>query len=344
MIPEFITSILDGDKIAPQQVEDVLHEIMQGAADELQVAGFLVALASRPLEAPVLAAAARAMRAHRNAIHPEVRPLVDTCGTGGDGAGSFNISTTTALVLAAAGAAVAKHGNRGVSSKVGSADVLEASGCALGLTPDDCCELLDATGFAFLFAPAFHPAMRHVAPVRKRLKVRSIFNVLGPLANPALAEYQLLGVYDPQLTSVVAHALLDLGSKGAIVVHCAGLDEIGLHAITTGHRVRDGEISEFRLDPAELGLDKAPISDLAGGEIDENVGHMRDALTGKPGPRTDIVALNVAAALEVAERVSSLAEGLTQARDLLTSGAGLRVLERYAESSTRKLAEREGGA
>jgi anthranilate phosphoribosyltransferase len=170
--------------------------------------------------------------------------------------------------------------------------------------------------------------------------VRSIFNVLGPLANPALAEFQLLGVYDPALTRVMAEALRTLGSSGAVVVHCAGLDEIGLHAVTTGHRLQDGEITEFRLDPKELGVDPAPVAALSGGELDESLAHMRAALAGDPGPRTDIVALNAATALQITGRTRSIAEGLELARTLLESGAGLRVLERYAESSTRKVEER----
>lgn len=336
MIPELIQTLVAGDPVDPSAVEEILHDIMQGRADSVQVSGLLVALAARPVEAAILAAAARVLRAHQRSIHPNVRPLVDTCGTGGDGAGSFNISTTAAMVLAAAGCAVAKHGNRGVSSKVGSADVLEAAGCSLDLSPEQATKMLDATGFVFLFAPAFHPAMKNVAAVRQRLGVRTMFNLLGPLANPAEAEYQLLGVYDAGLTRVMAGALRELGAKGALVVHCAGLDEIGLHGVTTGHRLQGGEIEPFHLDPADYGLAPASVTELSGGDAETNVGHMRDVLTGETqGPRADVVAINAAAALFVAERVASIQDGLDVARELISSGAGLRVLERYAESSQR---------
>ena len=335
MIPKLISAFLAGDQVEPPALEDALHAIMEGNVPDAQIAGLLVAIAGQPLHAPLLAAAARALRAHRVAVHPQVRPLVDTCGTGGDGAGTFNISTAAAMVVASAGAAVAKHGNRGVSSRVGSADVLEAAGCNLAVSPDGARDLLDATGFVFLFAPAFHPAMKHVGPVRKSLRIRTLFNVLGPLANPALAEFQLVGVYEPGLTRVMAETLHELGGKAALVVHCSGLDEIGLHAATEGHHLVDGRIESFRLDPADLGLQAAPISALKGGDPDENVARLRNALAGEPGPPADIVALNAAAALQVAGRVPDLEGGLELARERMSSGAALGVLERYADSSSR---------
>lgn len=328
-----IRSVLEGRAPEAKAVEEGMHTIMRGEADPAVFGGFLVALASRPVEPAHLAAAARAMRAHRIAIHPQVRPLVDTCGTGGDGSGTFNISTAAAMVVAAAGCAVAKHGNRGVSSKVGSADVLEQLGCKLDLAPADACRLIDATGFAFLFAPAFHPAMKHAAPVRRALGMRTIFNMLGPLANPALAEFQLLGVFDPALTEVMARTLQELGSQGALVVHCEGLDEIGLHAPTTGHRLRDGKVESVTIDPASLGIARAPVSALAGGDAAANASIIREALGGGAGPCSDIVALNAAAALEVAGQVADLGEGLVLARELMSSGAAVGVIDRYATSS-----------
>jgi anthranilate phosphoribosyltransferase len=342
MIPNLIQTLLAGKPLEPAALESALHAIMRGEAEAVQVAGLLVALAARPLEARTLAAAARVLRSHRVAIHPNVRPLVDTCGTGGDGAQTFNISTATAMVVAAAGGAVAKHGNRGVSSPVGSADVLEAAGCAIDLTADEVRGLLDATGFAFLFAPRFHPAMANVAPVRRTLGVRTVFNLLGPLANPALAECQLLGVYDARLTEVMAQALRELGSRSALVVHCEGLDEIGLHGVTVGHRLRDGAIAAFRLDPADLGLARAPIEALRGGDARRNVELLRGALAGESGPGTDVVALNAAAALEVAGLAPDVRAGLELARAQIRSGAAARVLERYAESTQRIVAERAG--
>jgi anthranilate phosphoribosyltransferase len=340
MIPQLIQTLLAGKPLEPTALESALHAIMRGEAQPVQVAGLLVALAARPLDARTLAAAARVLRAHRVAIHPNVRPLVDTCGTGGDGAQTFNISTATAMVVAAAGGAVAKHGNRGVSSPVGSADVLEAAGCSIDLSADEVRDLLDATGFAFLFAPRFHPAMANVAPVRRTLGVRTVFNLLGPLANPALAECQLLGVYDAALTEVMAQALRELGSRAALVVHCEGLDEIGLHGTTVGHRLRDGAIEPFRLDPRDVGLARAPLEALRGGDAQRNVALLRRALAGESGAGTDVVALNAAAALEVAGLARDLRAGLELARAQLASGAAARVLERYAESTQRIAAGR----
>jgi anthranilate phosphoribosyltransferase len=308
---------------------------MLGEVPEAQTAGLLVALRSRPPDAPTLSACARALRAHRLAVHPEVRPLVDTCGTGGDGAGTFNISTTAAFVVAGAGGAVAKHGNRSVTSKSGSADVLEALGCTLDVGPDGARRLLDATGFAFLFAPVFHPAMAHVGPVRRALRIRTIFNLLGPLANPALAERQLLGVYDASLTEVIAEALRELGSERAVVVHCEGLDEIGLHAVTRGHRLQDGRVGPFSLDPGDFGFRRAPLAAIGGGDARTNSGITRSVLSGQPGAPLDVVVLNSAAAIEVAGLAPTFAEALERARDAIASGKALQVLDRYIESSRR---------
>ncbi|MCP5109825.1 MAG: anthranilate phosphoribosyltransferase, partial [bacterium] len=254
----------------PKRLEEALHRIMLGEAPEVQTAGLLVALRSRAPDGETLAACARAMRAHRLAVHAEVQPLIDTCGTGGDRAGTFNISTAAAFVVAAAGGAVAKHGNRSVSSKAGSADVVEAAGCALEVGPQGARTLLDAAGFAFLFAPVFHPAMANVAPVRRALGIRTLFNLLGPLTNPALAQCQLMGVYDASLTEIMARALKELGTEGALVIHCDGLDEIGLHGVTRGHLVKGDRIDPFTLDPKTLGLEPASIDALRGGDAKEN--------------------------------------------------------------------------
>ena len=335
MIPSLIERYISGDSIEPAALEAALHQIMAGDVPEAQTAGLLVALRTRAPDASTLAACARAMRAHRLAVQVEVRPLIDTCGTGGDRAGTFNISTAAALVVAAAGGAVAKHGNRSVSSKSGSADVLEAAGCALDIGPQGARTLLDATGFAFLFAPYFHPAMANVAPVRRALGIRTLFNLLGPLANPALAGRQLVGVYDPDITGVMAEALLELGTECALVIHCAGLDEIGLHDVTSGHLVRDGRVEPFSLDATELGLDAAPIEALAGGNPQQSVDILIAALRGDRGPRSDAVAVNAAAALWVAGLVKDLREGLERAREVQRTGQALRVLERYRESSHR---------
>jgi anthranilate phosphoribosyltransferase len=339
MIPELIEDLLSQEPVEPSRLEDAIHQIMLGDVAEAQTAGLLVALRTRPPDAATLAACARAMRAHRLAVHADVRPLIDTCGTGGDRSGTFNISTAAALVVAAAGGAVAKHGNRSVSSRTGSADVVEATGCSLDVKPEGARTLLDATGFAFLFAPIFHPAMAHVAPIRRSLGVRSLFNLLGPLTNPALAQCQLLGVYDPSLTEPMARALRELGTEGALVVHCDGLDEIGLHGVTEGHLVKGGRSEPFRLSPEDLGLERAPVDALRGGDAEENASILRSVLEGESGPRSEVVAVNAAAALFVSGLAKDFREGLDTAREVLRDGRALRVLERYAESSQRMVAE-----
>ena len=335
MISELTERLVSGERVEPSALEEALHRIMLGEVREAQIAGLLVALRVREPDAPTLAACARALRAHRRAVHPHVRPLVDTCGTGGDRTGTFNISTASALVVAAAGGAVAKHGNRSVSSKAGSADALEAAGCTLEIDPEKAARLLDAIGFVFLFAPVFHPAMAHVAPVRRALGIRTLFNLLGPLANPALAERQLLGVYDPGMTKVMAEALLLLGTESALVVHCGGMDEMGLHAETIGHRVRKGAVEPFSLDPAELELERVPLDALAGGDGQDNARILASVLEGEAGPRREVVALNAGAALEVAGLSPDLKSGVDRARDVLVSGEAARVLKRYTESSQR---------
>lgn len=333
-VSQLLRSVVAGEPVDTAMLEDVLGQAMAGEVDAVPFAGLLAALACRRPEPEFLVAGAKALRAHGIAVRPQVRPLVDTCGTGGDGSGTFNVSTAAAFVVAGAGCAVAKHGNRGVSSPVGSADVLEALGVHLEQTPQRACELLDATGFAFLFAPSFHPAMRHVAPIRRALGVRTLFNLLGPLASPARAEFQVVGVYDPSLTRVVAEALLQLGSEGALVVHCDGVDEIGLHGITVAHEVKDGAVRERRIDPRDLGLAVRGVDELKGGaDKQANAMLLRESLRGDGQSRSDIVALNAGAALFVARKVPSLREGLEAARAVMKSGGAERVLDRYVSSS-----------
>ena len=333
-VNRLLREVVSGAAVDASLLEEVMAEAMTGSVEPMAFAGLLSALACREPEAAWLAAGARALRAHGVGVRPQVRSLIDTCGTGGDGSGTFNVSTASALVVAGAGCAVAKHGNRGVSSPAGSADVLEALGVHLPQTPQRACELLDAVGFAFLFAPSFHPAMRHVAPIRKALGVRTLFNLLGPLANPAQAEYQLLGVYSQQLTRTVAEALRQLGSAGAMVVHCDGMDEIGLHAVTYGHQLVAGEVRELRLDPQEFGIARVAPAALQGG-VDKhaNAVMLREALAGEMGPRSDVVAINAGAALYVAQRAATLADGLAMAREVMRRGRAVRVLDRYIESS-----------
>jgi anthranilate phosphoribosyltransferase len=306
---------------------------MSGEATPAQIAGFLIALRVKGETVDEITGCARAMR--RAAVHvapSENGILIDTCGTGGDASGTFNISTTTAFVAAGAGLRVAKHGNRSISSRSGSADVLTALGVNLELTPEQVAACLDETGIGFLYAPRLHPAMRYAIGPRRELGVRTVFNVLGPLTNPAGAEAQLLGVYDPALTETMARVLCDLGSRAAYVVHGHnGLDEL----TTTGpNRVShfglgrvDGVITET-LDAQTLGLAPAQPKDLLGGEPEENARITRDVLSGRDrGPRRDVVLLNTAAALHVGGLAESLESGLALARASIDEGAALGTLD-----------------
>jgi anthranilate phosphoribosyltransferase len=319
--------------VAPARVEALFDAIFRGEAGEAVVGAVLVALRRHERRPEILAAIARSMRKARHEVRASRGPLVDTCGTGGDHSGTFNVSTTVAFVLAGAGAAVAKHGNRSVTSKSGSADVLEALGCAIDLAPEAAGAALDQTGFAFLFAQRLHPAMKNVGPVRRALGIRTIFNLLGPLANPAGARRQLLGTFDVAATEVMARALLDLGTEDALVVHCEGLDEIGLHGVTRGHRVRGGALEAVTLTPADFGLAPVALADLRGGDAMENAGILRAILAGERGPKRDVVLANAAAALHVAGLAPSLREGVALAAEVIDSGKASGVLDAYAPLS-----------
>jgi anthranilate phosphoribosyltransferase len=276
------------------------------------------------------------MRRSAVAVRPRrLEPLVDTCGTGGDGAGTFNISTTAAFVVAGAGQPVAKHGNRSISSQCGSADVLEALGVNLELTPDQVAGCVDEVDIGFLFAPKLHPAMKHAIGPRRELGVRTIFNLLGPLTNPAGASAQVLGVYDAQLTEPLAYVLAALGSRSAFVVHGAdGLDELTTTGPNRVSLLRDGQVETRTFDPAALGFRRASPAELRGGDAQENASITRGILSGTlNGARRDVVLLNAAAALVAAGRTRSLSEGVRLAEESLDSGAAGRVLDRLIEFS-----------
>jgi anthranilate phosphoribosyltransferase len=267
-----------------------------------------------------IAAFARTMRARARPVRTRHAEVLDTCGTGGDGAGTFNVSTVAALVVAAAGVPVAKHGNRAVSGRCGSADLLEGLGVRADLSPEEAAACLDDLGFGFLFAPRLHPSMAHAAAVRRDLGVRTVFNLLGPLANPAGARRQLLGVYDPSWVVPVARVLLELGATRALVVHGAGTDEIALHGETVAAEVRDGRVEERRIVPEDAGLERAPIEAIAGGEIPAQVEAARRVLDGAPGPQRDIVILNAGAALMVAGRAGDIEEGARLSAETIDRG------------------------
>jgi len=260
------------------------------------------------------------------------RTVIDTCGTGGDASGTFNISTATAFTVAGAGRPVAKHGNRSISSRCGSADVIEAMGVRLDVPPARLGECLERVGIAFLYAPVLHPAMRHVQPVRRQLRVRTIFNLLGPLTNPAGAQAQVVGVYSAALAEKLAQVLLRLGARHAFVVHGDdGLDEFTTTAVTSVAEVRGGQVKLYRLDARELGLPRASMADLAGGDVGDNVRAVESVLRGEPGPKRDIVVLNAAAALVAGGVASALPEGVVRAQQALDSGAAWNVLQRLVE-------------
>jgi anthranilate phosphoribosyltransferase len=311
----------------------LLGSILRGEASEIELAGLLAAMAMRGETAPEMAGFAQALRAAAVPVplgDAERADLVDSCGTGGDGSGTFNISTAAGLVAAAVGARVAKHGNRAVTSACGSADVLEALGIPVGLSPAQGAAALRHHGFAFFHAPSLHPAMKAVMPVRRALGIRTIFNVVGPLANPAGARAQVMGVYAAHLVPLAAEALRLLGTRHALVVHGAtdegaGMDELSISGESTIAEVRDGAVRSFRLQPEDFGIEPAPVSALRGGSAAENAAILRAIFAGEAGPRRDVVLLNAAAVLLVAERTPDLREGLASAAAAIDSGkvAGL---------------------
>jgi anthranilate phosphoribosyltransferase len=334
---QLLQRLIDRRDLEAAELEHFMGAVMDGRVEPVEAAGVLVALRAKG-ETPVeVAAAARAMRERLVAV-PVAEPerSVDTCGTGGDGADTVNISTAAALLAAACGVPVAKHGNRSVSSRCGSADVLEAAGVRLDLGPDALARLHGEVGIAFLFAPRLHPAMAAVMPVRRTLGVRTVFNLLGPLTNPAGAGRQVVGVWGREVQPLIAGALAELGARHAMVVHSDdGLDEISVMAPTTVIEVRDGEmVGEWRIDPVALGLTGARPKSLRGGTVEDNANRLEAVLAGdESSAAAEAVALNAAAALYVAGQASGMAEGLEQARETLATGGALERLHRLAERS-----------
>jgi anthranilate phosphoribosyltransferase len=299
-----------------------MEQILAGDASPAQIGALAVALRMKGETPHEVAGMAEALRHRVAPIRTRRAPLVDTCGTGGDSAGTFNISTTAAILAASCGVAVAKHGNRGVTSRTGSADVLETLGVRIDLTPETAARSLDLLGITFLFAPNYHAALRHAAAPRREIGVRTVFNILGPLTNPAGATRQLLGVFSDTLVRPVAEVLNELGSEHAWVVHGAdGLDELTVYAPTHVAELKGGVIREFTVDPAALGLAATDRSSIAGGEPMFNASRIRSIFDGEPGPARDIVVLNTAAALIVAGKATDLGEGIAAARTALDGGA-----------------------
>jgi len=305
-----------------------MEMIMAGEASAAQIAAFLVALKMKGETAAEIYGCAEAMRRRAEPVKCNRKNITDTCGTGGDGKATFNISTAAALVAAGAGLAVAKHGNRAVSSRCGSADVLEALGVKLELTAKSMGQCLDETGIAFLYAPVLHRAMRYAAGPRREIGVRSLLNLLGPLANPAGAKRQLVGVYAPHLTALLAQALLRLGAERALVVHGSdGQDELTLAGETYVHEIKNGEVFGYTISPEEAGLRRAETRAVSGGSPKENAALINAVLQGQAGPHLDVTLLNAGAALYVGGLTADLAEGVREARRAVKNGAALEKLE-----------------
>ena len=329
MLKELYAKAVHRHDLTAAEAEIAISELMSGSATPALTGAFLTALRMKGETVEEITGAARAMRAHavKVPVSSGSRPLFDTAGTGGDGTHTFNLSTAAAFVIAGAGRKVAKHGNRAASSKCGSADVLKALGVSLDLSPEQVGRAIDEVGIGFMFAQKFHPAMKHVGPIRAELGQRTIFNLLGPLTNPAGAEVQLVGVFSDALTEPLARVLGELGGRAAMVIHGAGgADELNLAGPTRVSALRDGTVNTYQIDPLALGLAPAPVSDLAGGTPDENAALMHAVLGGTSnGALRDAVLLNAAAALSAES--GDLAAGLAEARESLGSGAAQRKLQ-----------------
>lgn len=339
---ELLAAVVAGDDLTEEAAHALMGELMSGALEPALIGAILVALRCKGESSAEVAGLVRGMidAATRLPLGAAVAArAIDTCGTGGDGAGTINVSTVAALVVAAAGVPVVKHGNRAASSLSGSADLLEAWGVAIDLGPEAASAVLDEVGATFLFARRYHPAMRHVAPVRSALGMRTVFNLLGPLSNPAGVRRQVVGVPDVRVGELVAGTLARLGHTRAFVVHGDdGLDELTTTTTSRVWEVRDGDVTEWRVDPGALGIAPATSAQIRGGDVTRNRELADEVVAGAPGPHADLVALNAAAALVVADVVEDLAGGLVIARTLLADGAAHDVLERWVTVSQEALA------
>jgi len=341
---EAIEQLLQGTPLSREHARTVMDQVMAGEATSAQIAGLLIALRARGETVEEMTGFVESMRAHATPL--DLPPgSIDTCGTGGDRAGTFNISTAAALVAAGAGIPVAKHGNRAASSRCGSADVLEALGVDITLDAAGVRRCIDVAGMGFCFAPTFHPAMRHAGPARKELGVRTVFNVLGPLANPGRVRRQALGVGAPALAPLMIRVLSDLGHERALVFYGEdGLDELTTTGSSRVFQLRDGKVNDFKLDPSDLGLGRARAEELKGGTPPENAALLMQVLNGETGPRRDVVLLNAAAAVMAAGRADEWPEAMEVARESLDTGRARRVLDRLVETSKTPSPSGGGGS
>jgi anthranilate phosphoribosyltransferase len=339
ILKKAISDVVSRKDLSQAKISSVMEIIMEGEATPAQIGALLTGLRMKGETVDEITGAAKVMREKAVRIHVNLshgEPLVDTCGTGGDGAQTFNVSTTAAFVVAGAGVKVAKHGNRSVSSRSGSADVLEALGINLALSPEDVARAVETIGMGFMFAPALHPAMKYAIGPRREIGIRTIFNVLGPLTNPAWANVQLLGVYDPVLTRPLAEVLGRLGSKRAWVVHGeGGLDELSLLGKSVVAQWDKNEVKEFVIRPEDAGLKPCKVEDLMGGDAEKNARILKDIISGEKGPKRDMVLLNAGAAIYLADRAESLKEGVLLAAESIDSMEAMKKLEALKAFSMR---------
>ena len=341
MIRDAIRSVVEGKNLTEQEAVETMMEIMNGEATGAQVASFITAMRIKGETVEEITGFVKVMREKSVRVRPKSDMLLDTCGTGGDRLDTFNISTTATFVIVGAGVTVAKHGNRAASSTCGSADVLEALGANLNLTPENVAFCIDNAGLGFMFAPAMHPAMKHAVGPRKEIGIRTVFNILGPMTNPAGAKRQVIGVFSPDITETMAKVLQALGTERAMVFHgMAGLDEISTLGETRVSELKDGEVRTYTMNPSDVGLDIVKPEDLSAGDggVVDNVRALLDVLDGIRGPKRDIVLLNTAAALVVAGKANDLQHGMILAAESIDSGAAMNVLEKF-KTITQELAQ-----
>ncbi len=329
-IQQAIQIIIEGNDLTMDQMTAVMRAVMSGEATPAQVAGFLVALRMKGEAVAELAAAASVMRELSSKVKVSTENLVDTCGTGGDAKGTFNVSTTAAFVVAAAGGRVAKHGNRSVSSKSGSADLLEAAGANLQLTPEQVAQCIKELGIGFLFAPAHHSAMKHAIGPRKELGIRTMFNLLGPLTNPANAPHQVLGVFSVDWVKPLAEVLQSLGSLHVLVVHAQdGLDEISISSMTEVAELKDGEISRYQISPQQFGITESKLDNIIVQDVTQSLQLVNNVFSNKPSAALDIVKLNAGAALYASDKTSTLSEGVEMADAAIANGSAKKKFKQY---------------
>jgi len=334
-IQEAIKAVISKENLNEDQMHDVMNNIMTGQTTDAQIGAFLVGLSMKGETIEEITASAKVMRSLATPVEISSSDyLVDTCGTGGDGLGLFNISTASAFVVAAAGGKVAKHGNRSISSKSGSADVLESAGVKLDLSPDFISKCVETIGVGFMFAPAHHSAMKHAIGPRKELAVRTIFNVLGPLTNPAKAPNQVMGVYDQSLIKPIANVLKSLGSRHVMVVHSAdGLDELSIADKTFVAELKDGVVTTYSIHPEELGFGLGNLNDIKADDADDSLALIREAFSGQDGTAKDIISLNAGAAIYVSGLTTSLQSGVDKANQVLLNGSAHKKLDDYVKAT-----------